>query len=48
MNLILGLMVFYMVLGRRKQTAEDKQANEYFPVLSSSEIVAGHPIVGVA
>ena len=48
MNLMLGLVVFYGVFGKRKQTEEDKQANEYFPVQSSSEVVAGHPIVGVA
>lgn len=47
MNIILGLVTIYMIFGRRRQTEEDKQANEYFPTQSSSEIAAGHPIVGV-
>ncbi len=30
----------------KKPSDVEKQANEYFPVQSPSEIVAGHPIVG--
>lgn len=26
----------------------EKQANEYFPVQSPSEVAAGHPLVGVS
>jgi hypothetical protein len=38
----------YLVLGRRTRKNVDEQANDYFPVQSTSERAAGHPLVGVS
>lgn len=45
---IVGTCPLYSALGISTCPKDvEKQAKEYFPVESSSEIAAGHPIVGV-
>lgn len=47
---MVGTCLMYSALGintRSKEGSED-QANKYFPVQSTSERAAGHPIVGVS
>lgn len=46
MKYLLGITGFLVLLFlRKKNTGED---NRYFPVQSTSERVAGHPIVGAS
>lgn len=46
MRVIIGILgvLGFLIMKRKKR----EQDNRYFPVESSSEIVAGHPIVGVS
>jgi Protein of unknown function (DUF2892) len=44
-----GTCPFYSAMGVSTRKDEiDSQANDYFPVQSSSEAAAGHPLVGVS
>lgn len=42
-----GTCPLYSALGVSTRKDPDTQANDYFPVQSTSEAAAGHPIVGV-
>lgn len=45
---IVGKCLFYSALNVSTRKHKDDQANAYFPVQSSSERAAGHPLVGVS
>lgn len=48
MRLIIGLTGLALLFLSRRLNKDDIRNNHYFPVQSSSERVAGHPIVGVS
>lgn len=45
---IAGRFFLSSIFRRGKQTTAERQANEYFPVQSPSEVAAGHPLVGAS
>lgn len=48
---VVGTCPLYSALGVstcNEDSITEKQANDYFPMKSDSEIIAGHPIVGSA
>lgn len=45
---IAGRFFLSSVFRRGNRTKAEKQANDYFPVQSPSEVAAGHPLVGVS
>ena len=45
---VTGNCPFYSATGMSTRKEVEEQANDYFPVQSSSEAAAGHPIVGVS
>lgn len=45
---IAGRFFLSSVFRRGTRTKAERQANDYFPVQSPSEVAAGHPLVGVS